>query len=85
MGVRQRLPHPDTWEVVCDACGAESSDASVQTVYEVAAQEDFSLGPDGLWRCVDCANACPRCRKPYVRKGAFLRCPDDNCQPPEVA
>lgn len=51
MPLRQRLPHPDTWEVVCDACGEESSDATRTEIETVATNEGFIDLPDGRWIC----------------------------------
>jgi hypothetical protein len=58
MGLRQRLPHPDTWEVLCDVCGEQSSDAPRAEVQTVAFNEGFIDLPDGRWICdlVDAAH-----------------------------
>lgn len=51
MGLRQRHPHPDTWEIACDLCGTESSDASRASIESVAILEMFAQLPNGLWIC----------------------------------
>lgn len=58
MGLRQRHPHPDTWEVVCDVCGTASSDAPRADVETVAFNEGFIYLPDRRWICdrVDAAH-----------------------------
>lgn len=51
MGLHQRHPHPDTWEVLCDVCGLASSDATRAEIELVAFNEGFCEIRPGLWLC----------------------------------
>ena len=53
--IRRRIPH-EVYEVACDRCGAESSDAPVEQVARVALAEGFRP-VETLWLCEDCLKA----------------------------
>jgi len=62
MGFRQRNPH-DTFEILCDICGAASSDSSSSEVEAVAILEGFTKSSQGLWVCERVDEAHDRVRE----------------------
>jgi len=50
MGLLQRSPH-DTFVILCDICGAASSDSTSSEVEATAILEGFTKSSRGLWVC----------------------------------